>query len=232
MTSRIFLAALSLLASGFGGCSSGDSDRTAEAAVAAKAVTAQPALTGKRSVVIQGVDLTGVGYDLGDTRAPIVVVNFSDFGCPYCGSFARETQPSLDKEFIRTGKVFFKYVPFVMGMFPNGDLAARASECAADQGKFWPMHDALYASQSEWKRSGTPEVIFERYAKKSGIKPEEFAACFADRRTDQRTSAATAGADRLRIRATPTFFVNGQMVEGAIPLDQFRLLLNGELTGR
>ncbi|MHB8839651.1 MAG: DsbA family protein, partial [Gemmatimonadaceae bacterium] len=105
-----------------------------------------------RRVVIGGVDLTGIGYDTGSPGAPIVMVDFSDFGCPFCGRHALETQPALEREFVATGKVFYKYVPFVMGMFPNGDVAARAAECAAEQGKLWEMHDALYADHSAWKR--------------------------------------------------------------------------------
>lgn len=229
MTSKIFLSILSLAGSVFGGCSSDDSNKTADTTTARHTQPVQPAPSDARSVTVDGVDLTGVGYELGNPKASVVIVNFSDFGCPFCGSFARETQPSLDREFIRTGKVFFKYVPFVMGMFPNGDVAARAAECAAEQGKFWAMHDSLYASQKEWKRSSAPADVFQRYASGLGINPARFAGCYADRHTDGRTAMATNRADRLRIRATPTFYVNGQMIEGALPLTDFRRLVNEEL---
>lgn len=178
-----------------------------------------------RRVLVNGIDLTGIGYDVGNPMAPIVLVNFSDFGCPYCGTFARQTYPSLDKEFVRTGKVFFKYVPFVMGMFPNGAEAARAAECAADQGRFWPMHDALYGAQAEWKSTRSPEPLFQRHAAAIGLDTAVFSACYADRRTDQRTDRANDRATRLGIRATPTFFVNDQQIEGALPLEVFRQVL-------
>ena len=184
-----------------------------------------PAAGAPRHVVVNGIDLTGVGYDLGDPTAPIVLVNFSDFGCPFCGSFARETQPALNEEFVRTGKVFFKYVPFVMGMFPNGDEAARASECAAEDGRFWDMHDRLYAGQNEWKRSSAPEPVFQRYAVALGMDGQTFAACYASGRTDARTGVATDRAHRLGIRATPTFFIGDRQVEGALPLAEFRRVL-------
>src|SRR5690625_6346899 len=82
----------------------------------------------------QGVDLTGVGYDLGDPCAPISIVEFSDFGCHFCRQFATETFPTLEREYIETGKVRWKYIPFVLGIFPNGDRAAIAGVCAAQQG--------------------------------------------------------------------------------------------------
>lgn len=182
-----------------------------------------------RRVVVQGLDLTGVGYDKGSATAPVVVVNFSDFGCPFCGSFARQTEPEIEKEYVQTGKIFFKYVPFVMGMFPNGDEAAHASECAAEQGRFWPMHDALYASQTEWKKARDPLPAYERYVKGIGLDVSRFAKCYAIPDVNPGTMRANIAAGRLGIRVTPTFIVNGKGVEGALPLPQFRQLLDAAL---
>ena len=186
-------------------------------------------------VVLHGVDLTGVGYDVGDPKAPIVMVEFSDFGCPFCAQHARETFPSLDDEFIATGKVLYKHVPFVMGMFPNGDRAARAAECAGEQARFWPMHDSVYARQSDWKRGGDPDAVLRGLARRVVPDSARWAACYAADRQEARTAAANAAARRLGVRATPTFFVNGQMVEGALPLPAMRQGLNamlGEQGGR
>ena len=189
-------------------------------------VATPPSERSARRVVVKGVDLTGVGYDKGSPTAPVVVVNFSDFGCPFCGSFARQTQPDIEKEYVETGKVFFKYVPFVMGMFPNGDEAAHAGECAAEQGRFWPMHDALYASQTEWKKARDPLPAFERYAREAGLDVSRFAKCYAIPEVSPGTMRANVAAGRLGIRVTPTFVVNGKGVEGALPLPQFRQLLD------
>lgn len=174
-----------------------------------------------RRVVVGGVDLTGVGYDLGSPDAPIVMVDMSDFGCPFCGSHARQTLPALEREFIEQGTVFYKYVPIVMG-FPNGDVAARAAECAGEQGAFWPMHDRLYATQDEWRRSSDAAELFAGYADALKLDTGRFEACYASGRTATRTAAANERAAQLGVRATPTFFVNEQLVEGALPLPQFR----------
>lgn len=130
---------------------------------------------------------------------------------------------------MRTGKVFVKYVPVVMGMFPNAEEASRAAECAADQGKFWEMHDRLYASQSEWKRSRSPEEHFRRYAAASGVEINTFSTCIAQRGTHMRMAAANDRANRLGVRATPTFFINGQPVEGALPIEALRAVLGSLL---
>jgi protein-disulfide isomerase len=179
--------------------------------------------------VLHGVDLTGVGYDQGSPTAPVVLVNFSDFGCPYCASFSRETYPAIERDYVKTGKVFFKYVPFVMGMFPNGKQAARAAECAAEEGRFWAMHDRLYADQRGWKRTRAPYELFQREAKAVGLDAGRFDACYAGDEVHPRTRRANAAAEALGVRVTPSFLVGDRGVEGALPLARFRELLDAAL---
>jgi protein-disulfide isomerase len=200
-------------------------------APAGRAPRGSPPADDARRVVVQGVDFTGVGYDRGSPDAPIVMVDLSDFSCPFCGSHARQTLPALEREFIASGKVFYKYVPIAMG-FRNGGLAARAAECAADQAAFWPMHDRLYATQTEWKKPGDPAKLFAAYATDLKLDEARFRACYSSGRTEIRTATANERAGKLGVRATPTFFINDQMVEGALPLDRFRLGLTQMVEGR
>lgn len=176
-------------------------------------------------VTLYGVDLAGIGHDLGDPSAPVTIVEFSDFGCPFCAMYATQTFPVLQKEFIETGKVFYKHVPFVMGMFPNGEQAARAAECAAEQEAFWPMHDRLYAGQRDWKGRRDPEGLLREYATVLKLDVARFSSCYRGDRRGARLSQHDQAARRLGIRATPTFFINGQQAEGALPLDVFRSVL-------
>jgi len=200
----------------------------------APALGAQRASEGtpSRHVVVGGIDLTGVGYDVGSTTAPVVLVNFSDFGCSYCASFSRETYPALAREFVATGKVFFKYVPFARGTFPNGKQAARASECAAEQGQFWAMHERLYARQRDWRNTLYALPVFSEEAHRLGLNEAAFTRCYETRVTDRRTEAASIIAKRLRIRATPTFYVDGRAIEGALPLAQFQAILRAIVQDR
>ncbi|MHB1223385.1 MAG: DsbA family protein, partial [Gemmatimonadaceae bacterium] len=184
--------------------------------------------TGPR-VMVQGVDVSGVGHDIGDPAAPIVIVELSDFGCQYCASHALETLPALEREFVATGKVYYKHVPFVLGMFPNADRAARAAECAGEQDRFWQMHDSVFVHQKEWKRGSDADGLLSSLARDVVPDGEKWAACYAAGRQDGRTTASNSVAARLRVRATPTFFINGQMVEGALPLDVLRQGLNAML---
>ena len=167
------------------------------------------------------------GYDRGGDRAPVTVLEFADFGCPYCARFAAETYPRLAREFVATGMVRWRYVPFVMGMFPNGTEAARAAECAADQGSraFARMHDRLFDAQADWKRAAEPTAVFRAMASAAGLDAGRFAACWASDAPDRRIRASDALADRLGVTETPTFFVNGQRVEGALPVEEFRTVI-------
>lgn len=171
------------------------------------------------------VDLAPLGYDLGNPEAPVTVVEFSDFGCPYCAGFALETFPVLLAEYVESGLVRWKYVPFVLGIFPNGAEAARAAECVADQGRFWQMHDLLYARQREWKASDAPAELFLSLATEVGVDPVRFSACYRVAGGAARTEANNVAAEALHVRATPSFLVNGQPVQGALPLEHFRSVL-------
>lgn len=173
----------------------------------------------------QGTSLDGVGHDRGRRDAPVEVVEFSDFGCRYCARFAAETFPSLDAEFIQPGRVRWKLVPFVLGTFRNSREAAEAAECAAEQGAFWPMHDRLFVSRGEWSGERRPWERLRRYAAELRLDTARFAACAAGRAARRRVKRHGDAAARLMVRATPTFFVNGRRVEGAIPLPLFRQVL-------
>ncbi len=175
---------------------------------------------------LQGV-AEGIGHVRGSPDAPVIVIEFSDFGCPYCGMFALGTYPTLHQEYVETGKVKWHYIPFVMGMFPNGAEATRAAECAAEQGEeaFWAMHDLLYERQTGWKSARDPETLFRKYAAELELDDARFTSCYKEDRVRDRMQASNALAARAGVRATPTFFVNGRPIQGALPLDHFRLLL-------
>ena len=188
----------------------------------------QPATNGRRRVMLGDLDLTDIGYDRGDPDAPLVLIEFGDFGCPHCGTFARETYPVIDREYVRTGKVYLKYVPFLAG-FANGREATRAAECAADQGRFWEMAAAVYDAQSRWQRAWDPHAELRKVAGSAKLDDAAYWACYAVHRPDDRTRRATDAAERVNVRITPSFALNGRPIEGALPIDAFRRLLDAGL---
>lgn len=226
--------ALLLLALTLAACSSGESGDAPDAEALAMAAPARngpdPVVAGlggdpREPAIADTIDLRKIGYSRGAEDAPVTVYEFSDFGCPFCGTFAQGTYPELHREFVETGKVRWTYVPFVMGMFPNGAESARTAECAAEQERFWEMHDLLYEKQNEWKASRSPERLYNGYARELGLDGERFASCYREDRGAARTVLNNRAADALRVRATPSFFINGRLVEGALPAEQFRQLL-------
>ena len=181
-----------------------------------------PARTRPRRIVFGGVDFTGVGHDRGSQSAPVVLIDMSDYACPYCAEFSLKTYPALDREYVQTGKVLFKYIPFVVGSFRHGEQATRAAECAADQGQFWLMSDRIYSTQTEWKRGNAIDAQMAALAGTIPIDSAQFSACYVERRTEPRTERANELVNSIGLRVTPSFLVNGHPVQGALPLAEFR----------
>lgn len=161
----------------------------------------------------------------------LTVLEFSDFGCPYCGKFENEIFPRLRKDYVDSGRVRWRFIPFVLGIFPNGLEAMRAATCVAEQDgdAFWKMHDVLFEKQDVWKTSKDPDQLFRSYAVVSGAEATAFTECYEDSRSADRATAANALASRAGVRSTPTFFVGRQMVQGALPEAEFRKVLEQAL---
>lgn len=168
--------------------------------------------------------LEGVGFTLGDPDAPVYVVEFADFACEACGQFARDVWPDVRAEFVETGRVFWRVVPFELG-FRNSDEGARAGQCGAELGDFWGLHDALYEAQHTWLGERRPKDRLVAVAASAGFDADAFRQCYDDNPGRDRVKAANRAARDRRVRATPTFFIDGFMVQGALPLEAFRALL-------
>jgi protein-disulfide isomerase len=182
-------------------------------------------LAGAGSGEAQTIRGAEMGYVTGDPAAPVEVIEFSDFGCPACARFSRETQPAIFREFVDTGRVRWRMVPIQMGGFRNSLAATRAAECAGEQGRFWEIHGLLYGNQGEWQRERRPEAMLREHALAAGVEAPEWDRCIASGAVLQRTRTQTASARALGIRGTPSFFINGARVHGALPAVQFRQFL-------
>lgn len=167
------------------------------------------------------VALDAVGYQRGNPSADVWVVEFADFGCSYCEKFFRETQPVFDSLYILKGRVFWKFVPFTIGMFPNSTEAAETSICAAQQGKFFPMHDVLYTNRKVWMKSSNVRELMAQYATQVKLDPARYRTCITGKEAREQLQRNNVLAKSLFIRGTPTFFINGEVVPGALPTDAF-----------
>jgi protein-disulfide isomerase len=173
-----------------------------------------------------GFNMAGDEYR-GNIDAKVTVIEFSDFQCPFCKQHVEETQPALDKEFVDTGKVMWVFKHFPLSIHPQAPAGAAAAECAADQGKFWEMHDALFKDQDKWTVSD-PNPALADVAKEIGLDVDKFTACLKEGKVEDRVkSDASEGAPF--VQGTPTFIVlyngEGQIIPGALPLDTFKKVL-------
>jgi protein-disulfide isomerase len=175
------------------------------------------------------VDLDTLGFDLGDPEAPIQILEFSDFGCGYCRQFHLETFPTLLDEYVDAGKVKWKYIPMLLGIFPNAIEAAQVGECVGEQGLFLEVSDGLFERQSDWKGAGgDPMPVLLDIVDQVGGDRAATEACVAENRHAARVASGTAFFANSGGRGTPTFFVTGfqQPIPGAVPLDLFREVLD------
>jgi protein-disulfide isomerase len=181
------------------------------------------------SSITQRVHSLGLGYSLGAPEAPLNVVEFSDFGCGYCRTFQEETRPILLEEYVEAGLVRWTYVPFVLGIFPNGEEAALAGECAGSQGLFEPMRRRLYQDQAGWRNSDDPASFFARLAGEEGLDTGEFSRCLDEKSSFDRVVANVRMGRIAGVQGAPAFLVDGFLVSGAKPLETFRDLLDLKL---
>ncbi|MFC1661945.1 DsbA family protein [Gemmatimonadota bacterium] len=191
---------------------------------------APPALGGAGPSLADRVLSTGMGYSRGSSQAPVKVVEFSDFGCGYCRVFQEQTLPVLVDRYVETGMVQWTYVPFVLGIFPNGAEAAVAGECAGDQGQFEPMRRRLYSDQPGWRSAEDPSSFFTQLAQEEGLDADRFAQCLDGETALARVRESTQMGQQAGIRGTPGFFVNGFPISGALPLEAFQDLLDLEIS--
>jgi len=163
----------------------------------------------------------------GATTAPITVYEMSDFQCPFCQRFAIQTFPTIDREYIATGKVRWIFVNFPLTqLHPNAVPAAQFATCAGRQGKFWPVHDALFATQSTWAPLRNPGPFLLSLVDSLRIARGSLEACLQATETVAEIRLDAEGARRAGATSTPTFYVEGLLIKGAHPIGVFRQLFD------
>lgn len=158
---------------------------------------------------------------LGKPDAPVVMLNYSDFRCPFCAKFARDIEPELIKRYVDSGALRIEWRDFpIFGEESLG--AAKAGRAAAAQGKFWEFLGAVYRDAPEKGHPSLPHDTLVDYAKQVGITDiAKFEADMNDPATMESIRADAIEGSQIGVSSTPTFLVNGEPILGAQPLDQF-----------
>jgi protein-disulfide isomerase len=161
------------------------------------------------------------GATRGDAKAPVEMIEFSDFQCPFC----QRAHATVEQVLNTYGdRIKFVYRHYPLPNHPNATPAAEASECANEQGKFWPYHDRLFANPS--KLSSTN---LKQYASDLGLDMDRFNGCVDSRKYKSQVEADYRDGDDAGVNGTPAFFINGRMLSGAQPFDAFKKIIDEEL---
>jgi protein-disulfide isomerase len=152
----------------------------------------------------------------GDKNAPVKLIVYSDFECPFCGKYF-DTLEQVKNEFGDKVAIAFRHFP-LLNLHVYAMQAAIASECAAEQDKFWPMHDRLFADNKENKIN---EAQFKEDAKTIGLDQAKFNQCLATEKYKDKVTAQMIEAKNFNVNGTPTTFVNDRIVVGAYPFEDF-----------
>ncbi|HUF38200.1 MAG TPA: thioredoxin domain-containing protein [Anaerolineales bacterium] len=166
-----------------------------------------------------------VRHFLGDPDAPITLVEFSDFQCPFCGRYAADAGRQIQEAYVSTGEVRIGFVHFAF-LGPESQWAAEASECAADQDMFWEYHDLLFANQSGENGGEFNRETLKAFAVDLGLETEAFNTCIDTQKYAQTVLSETQWAQSVGVQSTPTFVVNGFPVIGAQPISVFEEVFN------
>lgn len=180
----------------------------------------------------------GDDYVLGESEAPVTIIEFGDYQCPFCGRFFSQTEPQIRENYVKTGKAKFVYKDLIIidSFVAGGEESknsAMAANCAGEQGKFWEYHDLLFETEikdGEENNGNLNRALFLSLAKKTGLNEGSFASCFDSKKYLAEVEGDTGEAEAsLPQLSTPSTFVNKKLVSGAVPFEQFAIIIEEEL---
>jgi len=163
----------------------------------------------------------------GSPTAPVTVYEMSDFQCPYCKRFSQETFPRIERSYIASGKVRWVFVNFPLtSVHAHAAAAGELALCAAKQQGFWRMHDLLFQYQDTWAPLKEAGPFFVSLADSAGLSKPALLKCLQAPETRENLKAEAEGSQRSGASSTPTFYIEGGLMEGAVPFEVFQRVLD------
>ena len=173
---------------------------------------------------------------LGDKNAPVTIIEYSDYQCPFCRKFWTETLPSIKKDYIDTGKVKFVYKDFPLGFHPGAIPYAESAKCAKEKGgddAYWKMHDKIFEEQNKLDGGSVKSTvtypgdeILKKWAKDIGY---DISICLDSGKYKDAVQKDSDEGSSVGVQGTPGFFVNGRLLSGAQPYAAFKQAIDAEL---
>ena len=172
------------------------------------------------------------GRIAGDSAAKVIVLEVSDFQCPYCKTFHDETYPAVKAAYVDRGLTRMAYVNLPLRSHQNAWPAAEAAMCASVQGKFWPMHDSLFLSQARWSGITKPDTMFARFAGTLQLEAKAYDACITSHATRPLIASDAERSSNAGISGTPAFIIGDSLISGAYPFGAFKRVLDATLAAK
>lgn len=173
-------------------------------------------------------DLVGSSPSLGNPAAPVTIVEFGDFQCPFCGRFFQTTEKQIIEQYVKSGKARFVYRNFAF-LGEESEWAAVAAQCANEQGKFWQYHDYLFSHQQGENQGAFSKENLKAFARAVGLAGSRFDSCLDSDKYLEAVRRDTEEGRGAGVNGTPGTFVNGRLIQGAVPFTQFQALIEEEL---
>lgn len=174
------------------------------------------------------IPLTGAP-ELGSASAPVLMIEYSDYQCPFCSRYILETFPQIKADYIDTGKLHYVFKDFPLSFHAQAQIAAEAARCAGDQGDYWGMHDLLFQNQGAWTNASAADS-FKQYAQRLGLELEEFSSCLESERQAEAVLRDLQEGLSVGVSGTPAFFVGDQFISGAQPYEVFAQAIEAALS--
>lgn len=172
---------------------------------------------------------------MGNPGAPVTIVEFTDYQCPFCARHSLETMPQIVQEMVEAGRVYYILKDFPLDqLHPQARAAATAARCAGEQDAYWEMHDAIFSNQSDWAEQSTEAAneLFGSYANELDLDEDVYASCLVSGRYDEAIETNLQEGQTLGVSGTPFFFVEGYPLNGARPIEHFQIAVELAEEGR
>jgi len=173
--------------------------------------------------------LTNPAAAWGSEDAPVTIVEFTDYQCPFCERHFTETAGLIDQNYIATGKVRYLVRDLPLPFHPNAHPAAEAARCAGEQNAYQGYHDLLFINQAAWIELTDPATTFKTYAGQLNLNAAQFASCYDTGKYVSAVDSDAALAGQVGANGTPTFFINGKLLVGAQPYAAFQAVIDAAL---
>jgi protein-disulfide isomerase len=175
---------------------------------------------------VQRVNVSTEGEpSIGPDDAPITIIEFGDYQCPYCEEWYQQTYQQLLAAY--PGKIRFVYRDLPLPFHPEAIPAAEAADCAGEQGAYWKFHDAIFSGKYPLGRAA-----YDQYAADLGLNTTAFTTCLDDHRYLAEIQSDAADAAAVGLSGTPSFVINGRILVGALPLAEFKAIIDEELAAK